>query len=61
MEPYATLNEDFQSVQAALLDGRPIAHDSNFGRGVRALMEQLTGKEKAAKKRSSLFSFLPHR
>lgn len=61
MEPYATLNEDFQAVQAALLDGRPVAGDSNFGRGVRALTEQLTGKEKAAKKRSSLFSFLPRR
>lgn len=61
LEPYAVLSNDYDAVQAAVLDGRPVASDSYLGRSIQALTEQLLGKQKPAKKRSTLFGLLPHR
>jgi pilus assembly protein CpaE len=61
LEPYALLSNDYDAVQAAVLDGRPVTSESHLGRGVHALTERLLGKPKPAKKRSTLFGFLPHR
>jgi pilus assembly protein CpaE len=61
MEPYALLGNDTESVQAALLDGKPVAPESTLGRGIGTLSQRLLGKPKPAGKRPSLFSFLPRR
>jgi pilus assembly protein CpaE len=61
LEPYALLSNDYDAVQAAVLDGRPVASESHLGRSVRELTSRLLGKPQTAKKRSNLFGFLPHR
>lgn len=61
MEPFALLSNDSDTVQAALLDGRPVPPESHLGRGICALTDRLLGKEIAPRKRSSLFNFLPRR
>ncbi|HLK66606.1 MAG TPA: hypothetical protein VKU19_24395 [Bryobacteraceae bacterium] len=61
LEPYALLSNDYDAVQAAVLDGKPVALDSYLGKSIRALTESLSGKPKAARKRSSLFDLLSHR
>jgi pilus assembly protein CpaE len=61
LEPYALLSNDYDAVQTAILDGKPVASDSYLGRSIQALTERLLGKQKTARKRSSLFGLLPHR
>lgn len=61
LEPYALLSNDYDAVQAAVLDGRPVSPESYLGRSIRVLMERLLGKPRTAKKRSSLFGLLAHR
>jgi pilus assembly protein CpaE len=61
LEPYALLSNDYDAVQAAVLDGRPVASDSYLGRSIQALTERLLGKQKTARKRSTLFGLLAHR
>jgi len=61
LAPYALLENDYKVVQAAVLEGTPVAPVSHFGHSVRELAERLTGKEKAPVKRSSLFGLLPRR
>jgi pilus assembly protein CpaE len=56
--PYALLENDYQVVQAAVLEGSPVSPMSHFGRSVRELAERLTGQEKAPRKRSSFFELL---
>ncbi len=61
LEPFALLSNDYEAVQAAVLDGKPVAPDSYLGRSIHALAEGLLGKPKVAKKRPSLFGLLAHR
>jgi pilus assembly protein CpaE len=60
-QPYAVLPHDWDAVQSALLDGRPVAPGSPFGRAVHSLAEKLLGKQPAAGKRSSFFGLLSAR
>jgi len=57
-QPYAVLPHDFDAVQAALLEGKPVAPGSPFGRAVHSLAERLLGKQQSAAKRSSFFGLL---
>ncbi len=61
LEPWALLSNDYEGVQAALLEGKPVAPGSYFGRGIRAVAERLLGKEEAPKKRAPFFGLLPSR
>ena len=61
LEPFALLNNDYDGVQAALLEGKPVAPGSHFGRSIHALRERLLGKEKAPQKRPSIFGLLAGR
>jgi pilus assembly protein CpaE len=61
LEPYALLSNDYDAVQAAVLDGRPVASESYLGRGIHTLTERLLGKPATSKKRSTLFGLLSHR
>jgi len=61
LEPWALLSNDYEGVQAALLEGKPVAPGSYFGRSIHALSERLLGKEEAPKKRSPFFGLLPAR
>ncbi len=56
--PFAYLGNDWDAVQRALVDGRPVDADSNFGRSVRSLAERLMGTEKPGKKRAGLLGLL---
>jgi Flp pilus assembly CpaE family ATPase len=60
MSPYALLGNDYAAVQDAILEGKPAAPGSQFGRSINALAEHLLGKEKPGKKRP-LFGLLPVR
>lgn len=61
LEPWALLSNDYEGVQAALLEGKPVAPGSYFGRSMHALCERLMGKEAAPKKRPTFFGLLPTR
>jgi Flp pilus assembly CpaE family ATPase len=61
LSPYALLNNDYQAVQAAILEGQPVAAGSAFGRSIHSLTERLLGLDKALKKRSRLFGLIPAR
>ncbi len=52
--PFAYLGNDWDAVQRALIDGRPLDSDSHFGRSLHALAERLLGNEKPGKKRTRL-------
>ena len=60
-QAYALLPDDGDAVQAALLDGKPLAPGSALGRGIHTLAERLQGKGQAVRKRSSFFGLLPSR
>ncbi len=53
LEPYAMLSNDYETVQDALLDGKPAPADSRFRASILALARQLEGKPAAAKKCTS--------
>jgi Flp pilus assembly CpaE family ATPase len=55
------LSNDYEALQNAVLEGKPVAPGSHYGRSINALAERLLGKEKALKKRSSLFGLFPVR
>ena len=50
------LLEEDARFRAAVLEGKPVSPSSQFGRSVHAFAERLTGKEKVARKRASLFA-----
>ncbi len=50
IEPFAVLSNDYDSVQEALLDGKPVAAGSRFRSSILALAQQLQGKPPATKK-----------
>jgi Flp pilus assembly CpaE family ATPase len=56
--PFAALCNDYETIQAALLEGRPAPAGSRFAAGVQALCAQLQGKPARAKESASWFSFL---
>ena len=51
MQPFAILCNDYEVIQAALLDGKPVPPDSRFGASVQALCRQLSHKSAPGKKR----------
>jgi hypothetical protein len=58
---FETLPSDYESVQKALMDGKPIPTSSAFGKGILQLVERLGGKPQPtanAKKTSSLSGLL---
>jgi len=61
LDPWALLSNDYEGVQAALLEGKPVSPGSYFGRSIHALAERLRGKPEPAKKRTSFFGLLPSR
>jgi Flp pilus assembly CpaE family ATPase len=61
LAPYALLANEYDLVQQAVLEGRPLGAATRFARGVHALAEGLAGGGEPAKKRTSLFGLLPRR
>jgi len=61
LAPCALLANEYELVQQAVLEGRPMAAASRFARGVRALVESLSGSAQPARKRTSLFGLFPQR
>lgn len=58
-EVFETLPSDYEAVQKALMDGKPIPAGSAFGKGILQLVDRLGGKaQPAGKKGSSLSGFL---
>jgi len=58
LEAWGLLANDYEGVQVALLEGKPVAPSSQFGRGIRDLSRRLQGKAEAPRKRSGFFSLL---
>jgi len=61
LEPFALLANEYELVQEAVLEGRPMASNSRFGRSIHALAGRLIGKTAPARKRSAWFGLLPSR
>jgi pilus assembly protein CpaE len=61
LQPFATLCNDYEVIQAALLEGRPAAGNSRFGESVQALCRDLLHKKTAERKSASWLSQLLHR
>jgi Flp pilus assembly CpaE family ATPase len=62
VEPFATLANDYEVMQAALLDGKPAPAGSRFAASVQALAERLRPQSAAAPKaRGSWLATLLHR
>jgi Flp pilus assembly CpaE family ATPase len=61
VEPFATLANDYEVMQAAMLDGKPAAAGSRFAAGVQALAERLLPTSPAPKPGGSWLSALLHR
>ncbi len=64
VEPYAMLDDDWATLQTALLEGRPAPLSSRFSSGVEALCRQLRNPGDAAahaRKNGSWLSLLRHR
>lgn len=57
--PYAVLSNDYEAVQKGVLEGRPVAPGSHYGRSVHDLGQHLLGRDKAQKRRGSFFGLLP--
>jgi pilus assembly protein CpaE len=56
-EVYHLVPSDYETVQRALVEGRPIATTTGLGRSLAALAEKLSGKEAVAEEKPSGFSF----
>jgi len=61
MEPYAALENDYEVLQSAVLEGRPAPANSRYGGSVRSLCRHLTKKAVQTKKNESWLSGLLHR
>jgi pilus assembly protein CpaE len=57
MEPYAVLSNDYDLVQDALLDGKPVSSKSRFRAGIQSLAAQLGGRPAVERKSKSFFRF----
>ncbi len=58
LSTFAVLNNDYEAVQNAVLEGKPAPRHTPFGRSIQALAERLLGKQQASPKRTPLFSLL---
>ncbi len=58
LDPFATLCNDYETIQSALLEGRPAPPGSRFSESVQALCRQLQDKPSPAKKNGSWLSSL---
>jgi pilus assembly protein CpaE len=47
-EVFQMLPSDYEGVQRALLEGRPVPHNTSFGKGLVQLAERVSGKEQGA-------------
>ncbi|MCX6632790.1 MAG: hypothetical protein NTW28_34755 [Candidatus Solibacter sp.] len=61
LEPFAILCNDYEAMQAALLDGKPVPAASRFGASVRALCRQLSHKDPPERKSASWLGSLLNR
>jgi pilus assembly protein CpaE len=61
LEPFAVLLNDYDVIQASLLDGKPAPSASRFGASVQALCRQLTHKSAPEKKNASWIGSLLQR
>lgn len=62
LEPFGILCNDYETIQAALLDGKPAPAGSRFGASLQALCRQLSNKNVQEKKNpSSWLTSLLHR
>jgi pilus assembly protein CpaE len=57
MEPFAILSNDYESMQAALLEGKPAHSQSRFSNSMLALAKRLRGEPSVEKKQSPWSSF----
>jgi Flp pilus assembly CpaE family ATPase len=53
VEPFAVLSNDYETIQAALLEGHPASPGSRYAAGVGALCGQLQGRSAATKEHAS--------
>ncbi|MDE3168273.1 MAG: hypothetical protein KGN36_20890 [Acidobacteriota bacterium] len=64
VEPFATLCNDYETLQAAMLEGRPATPASRYGMSVEALCRQIYAQpapERKPRSGSWLTSLLPHK
>jgi pilus assembly protein CpaE len=61
LEPYVLLANEYEIVQQAVLEGKPVSSGTRFERGLRALVARLTGKEAPAAKKPAWLGLLPRR
>ena len=57
-EVFETLPSDYEAVQKALLDGKPIPSSTPFGKGIVDIVERLGGRSQAGGKKGSSLSGL---
>jgi pilus assembly protein CpaE len=57
MEPFAVLSNDYDLMQDALLDGKPVSAKSRFRSGIQTLCAQLQGRTAEPKSGRSFFRF----
>ena len=53
-EIYHLMPADYEAIQRALMDGKPLTSSTNFGKSVAALVERVAGTSEPARKSSSL-------
>jgi pilus assembly protein CpaE len=61
LQPCASLCNDYEAIQAALLEGKPVAQGSRYGASVQALCRQLSHKSVPEKESASWLGSLLHR
>jgi pilus assembly protein CpaE len=61
VEPFAVLSSDYELVQDAILNGKPVASRSKFQSSIQALSRQLAGEARAEKKPGSWLDLLHRR
>ena len=61
LEPYALMANEYETVQQAVLEGRPVETGTRFERSVRALAARLSGREMPADKKNGWLGLLPKR
>jgi pilus assembly protein CpaE len=57
-EVFQLLPSDFEGIQRAMIDGKPISVSSPFGKGLLQLAEKLGGKEEVKPQKSSSWSLM---
>jgi len=61
LEPYVLLANEYEIVQQAVLEGKPVASGTRFNRGLRTLAARLSGKEVPEAKKPAWLGLLPRR